>query len=528
MSQLPLTLGTAGHVDHGKTALVRALTGVDTDRLPDEHRRGISIVLGYASLTLPSGRRVSVVDVPGHERFVRTMVAGATGIDAYVMTVAADDGVMPQTREHAAVLRGLAVERGLVAITKTDLADPERARGEVADLLPGVPVVAVSARTGAGLDDLLAALDELAAGVPSRALSEGPALLHVDRAFTIRGAGTVVTGTLQRGSIGRGDVLRLLPRDEPVRVRGVQVHDEPTDRAPAGQRVAVNLTGVDRDRVARGDVLAGAEAALEQIAVVDAELEVPADGMRVQVHHGTRETAARVRRLDGALHRLRLERPLIAAPGDRLVVRWISPPGTAGGGLVVAAYPPGAAPRGRRPPAAAAHAVEGAAAAAAIETRPATAAAETAPATAAAEAAPARAPAETASPTTAPGEGGPFAIGGEAAAVEEILRAAAHEPPLDRDLDADALRELRAAGRAVPVARTMHFHVDALADVERRVRAIVEAEGQIDIARLREELHTSRKFSRALLEHFDNTRVTLRRPDDTRVLRRKSRPPPGV
>jgi selenocysteine-specific elongation factor len=499
MSQLPLTLGTAGHVDHGKTALVRALTGVDTDRLPEEHRRGVSIVLGYASLALPSGRRVSVVDVPGHERFVRTMVAGATGVDAYLMTVAADDGVMPQTREHAAVLRGLAVERGLVAITKADLADPERARAEVAELLPGVPAVAVSTRTGAGLDDLLASLDELAAAVPSRALADGPALLHIDRAFTIRGAGTVVTGTLQRGSMGRGDVLRLLPRDEPVRVRGVQVHDERTDRARAGQRVAVNLTGVDRDRVARGDVLAGAGAGLEPIAVVDAELEVPADGMRVQVHHGTRETAARVRRLDGALHRLRLERPLIAAPGDRLVIRWISPPGTAGGGLIVAAYPPGAAPRGRRAPVAAGATVEGDAATAPVEAGAEIAAVE--------------------------GEGAAVAISGEAAAVEELLRAAGHEPPLDRDLDGDALRELRAAGRAVPVARTMHFHVDALADVERRVRTVVEAEGQIDIARLREELQTSRKFSRALLEHFDNTRVTLRRPDDTRVLRRKSRPP---
>jgi len=514
MPQLPLTLGTAGHVDHGKTALVRALTGVDTDRLPDEHRRGISIVLGYASLTLPSGRRVSVVDVPGHERFVRTMVAGATGVDAYLMTVAADDGVMPQTREHAAVLRGLAVERGLVAITKADLADPERARAEVAELLPGVPAVAVSARTGTGLDDLLAALDELAAAVPSRALAEGPALLHIDRAFTIRGAGTVVTGTLQRGSIGRGDVLRLLPRDEPVRVRGVQVHDEPADRAAAGQRVAVNLTGVDRDRVARGDVLAQAGSGLEPIAVVDAELEVPADGMRVQVHHGTRETAARVRRLDGALHRLRLERPLIAAVGDRLVIRWISPPGTAGGGLVVAAYPSGAAPRGRRPARAADEAATagvepGAAASSGTDREAATAGVESG----------------AAASSGTDGEAATARVEGEAAAVEAILLAAGHEPPLDRDLDADALRELRDAGRAVAVGRTMHFHVDALADVERRVRAIVESEGQIDIARLREELQTSRKFSRALLEHFDNTRVTLRRPDDTRVLRRKSRPP---
>src|SRR3954465_1406684 len=159
MADAPLTLGTAGHIDHGQTALVRGLTGVDTDRLPEERERGISIALGYAPLTLPSGRRLSVVDVPGHERFVRTMVAGATGIDLYLMTVAADDGVMPQTREHATVLTALGIEAGVVAITKADLADPGRARAEAAELLPGAEAVAVSARTGAGLDELRAALD---------------------------------------------------------------------------------------------------------------------------------------------------------------------------------------------------------------------------------------------------------------------------------------------------------------------------------------------------------------------------------
>src|SRR5690242_17872348 len=191
----PLTLGTAGHIDHGKTALIAALTGRDTDRLPEEKARGISIALGYAPLVLPSGRRVSVVDVPGHERFVRTMVAGATGIDFYLMVVAADDGVMPQTREHAAVLAALGVTIGVVAVTKSDVADPGRAAAEAGALLPDAPAVAVSSVTGAGLDALRDALSRAAARVVPRS-DEGGLRLHVDRAFTVRGAGTVVTGTL--------------------------------------------------------------------------------------------------------------------------------------------------------------------------------------------------------------------------------------------------------------------------------------------------------------------------------------------
>jgi selenocysteine-specific elongation factor len=184
----PLTLGTAGHIDHGKTALIRALTGVDTDRLPEERARGISIELGYARLRLPSGRSLSVIDVPGHERFVRTMVAGATGIDLYLMTVAADDGVMPQTREHAAVLRALGIGAGVVAVTKTDLADPELAMLEASELLPGAELVTVCARTREGLETLRATLDRVAASRPSRAEREGEVRLHVDRVFTIRDA----------------------------------------------------------------------------------------------------------------------------------------------------------------------------------------------------------------------------------------------------------------------------------------------------------------------------------------------------
>ena len=197
MSDAPLTLGTAGHIDHGKTALVAALTGVDTDRLPEERARGMSIELGYAPLALPSGRRLSVIDVPGHERFVRTMVAGATGIDLFLMTIAADDGVMPQTREHAAVLAGLGVTRGVVAVTKADRADPAAAIAAAGELLPGVEAVACSARTGAGVADVAAALDRVAATLGGRAADgaggDEPAELHVDRAFTNHGAGTLVT-----------------------------------------------------------------------------------------------------------------------------------------------------------------------------------------------------------------------------------------------------------------------------------------------------------------------------------------------
>src|SRR4051812_29999510 len=265
---MPLTLGTAGHIDHGKTALVRALTGVDTDRLPEEKARGISIALGYASLA-PG---LSVIDVPGHERFVRTMVAGATGIDLYLMVVAADDGVMPQTREHATVLAALGVGVGVVALTKCDVADPARAAAEAAELLPGAEIVPVSSRTGAGLDALRAALDRAAARVQSRA-SDGPLRLHVDRVFSIRGAGTVITGTLWSGMAARGDHVTILPAGRAARVRGLEVHDAPVERAEAGQRVALNLAGVDRDEVARGDVVVGASGAAGPTYRVDVALE---------------------------------------------------------------------------------------------------------------------------------------------------------------------------------------------------------------------------------------------------------------
>jgi selenocysteine-specific elongation factor len=478
----PLTVGTAGHIDHGKTALVRALTGRDTDRLPEERARGMSIALGFAPLDV-GGRLLSLVDVPGHERFVRTMVAGATGVDLFLLVVAADDGVMPQTREHAAVLRALGVDAGVVAITKCDLADPARARAEVRDLVDGdVPAVACSARSGAGVEDVRAALGQVAARVRPRA-REGPAVLHVDRSFTVHGAGTVVTGTLWSGSLGAGDRVRLLPAGRRARVRSVQVHDAPAGRAGAGQRVAVNLAGVRVDAVTRGDVVAAEEADLEPAWILDVALdlgdaEVPA---RAQIHHGTRETPARIVPRDDARWQLRCERPLLPRAGDRLVVRSIAPPGTLGGGRVLD-------PRARR----------------------------TRRREAPVEAAPAPRP-----PRPEPGPLSPAAL-----EIERRLREAADRPPRDAELGdgaAAALAELRAAGRAVRLDRTMHVHRAALDDVRARVVAIATAEGSITLARLRDELDTSRRYAQALLEALDAERVLLRLPDDSRVVRRSAR-----
>ena len=336
---MSLTVGTAGHVDHGKTWLVRALTGKDTDRLPEEQRRGISIELGYAPLELPDGRVVSVVDVPGHERFVRTMVAGATGIDAFLLVVDAGEGPRPQTHEHLSVLRLLGVERGVVALTKADAVGAETlARSDAAarELVPGAPVLAVSAKTGAGLGELRATL---ATALGVRAQRPGRTRLHVDRSFAVRGIGTVVTGTLWSGSIGAGDVLRLEPAGREVRVRSVEVHDEPVERAPAGRRVAVSLPGVERTAVRRGDVLVepGSFPVSYRLDVELDELEPVADGARVQVHHGTAEAEARVVRAGGRYVQLRLAAPVVAARGDRFIVRAGR---TVGGGRVLDPSPP--------------------------------------------------------------------------------------------------------------------------------------------------------------------------------------------
>jgi len=335
---MPLTVGTAGHIDHGKTTLVEALTGKNTDRLLQERERGISIDLGYAPLALPDGTQLSVVDVPGHERFVRTMVAGASGIDLFLLVIDANEGSRPQTHEHLAILRLLGIERGVVALTKSDLVDEETlelARAEAEELVPGVAVVAVSARTGSGLDELRLALAAVA--VEQRDRDRAPARLYVDRAFSLRGIGTVVTGTLWSGSVGEGDELRVEPAGRAVRVRSVQVHDQAVERAGAGQRVALALPGIERRELRRGAALVapGSFAASYRLDVLLEPLgEIPA---RVQVHHGTSAVAARVVRAGERFAQLRLAEPVVAARGDRVILRAGT---TVGGGRVLDPAPP--------------------------------------------------------------------------------------------------------------------------------------------------------------------------------------------
>jgi selenocysteine-specific elongation factor len=263
------------------------------------------------------------------------MVAGASGIDLFLMVVAADDGVMPQTREHAAVLAGLGVTDGVVAVTKADLADPALAIEAAAELMgDAVEIVACSARTGDGVDAVAAALDRVAARLPGRATAPGDPVLHIDRSFTIRGAGTVVTGTLWSGTAGRGDEVMIQPAGRRARIRGVEVHDEPVERADAGQRVALNLAGVDRDEVARGDVIVAGDAVAPTYRV-DAALELEDRPKLVAVHHGTRESPARLVELGGRFFQLRLDEPIVPRRGDRLVIRSLAPPDTLGGGVVL-------------------------------------------------------------------------------------------------------------------------------------------------------------------------------------------------
>jgi selenocysteine-specific elongation factor len=338
---MPLTVGTAGHIDHGKTWLVRALTGKDTDRLPEEQKRGISIDLGYAPLELADGRRLSLVDVPGHERFIRNMVAGATGIDVFLLVIDAGEGARPQTHEHLAILRLLGIGHGVVAVTKVDAVDEESrelALMEARELVPGAAAVATSARTGEGLDELRAALAEAVDRVESRPATR-PTRHFIDRVFTLHGIGTVVTGTLWSGSVGEGDSLRAEPAGLDVRVRSVQVHDWPVERAEAGQRVAVALPGVERGDLRRGDALVepGAYPLSYRLDVALEPLEEIADGTRLHVHHGTAEHLARVVRIDDRHAQLRLSAPVVAARGDRIVLREGT---TLGGGTVLDPAPP--------------------------------------------------------------------------------------------------------------------------------------------------------------------------------------------
>ncbi len=354
-------IGTAGHVDHGKSTLVKTLTGIDPDRWEEERRREMTIDLGFAWLTLPSGRSVSVIDVPGHERFIKNMLAGVGGIDAALLIIAADESVMPQTEEHLAILDLLGVERGLVVLTKADLVDPEwlaLVGEEVRERLAGTsfaqaPQLAVSARSGQGLPELLAAIDAQLDQLPSRAEAHGAPRMWIDRSFTIGGFGAVVTGTLLDGPLRLGDELEIVPKGLRARVRGLQTHQRKEEVAWPGTRVAVNLAGVSHNDLARGDLLAP-PGRVRATDLVDAQLRVVAGAARPLKHNdrldlfvGAAETPCRVALLDaeelapGATGwvQLRLERQIALVRGDRYIVRRPSPSQTIGGGRVLDARP---------------------------------------------------------------------------------------------------------------------------------------------------------------------------------------------
>lgn len=357
-----MIVATAGHIDHGKTLLVKTLTGVDTDRLPEEKARGISIDLGFAYLPLAGGGLIGFVDVPGHERFIRNMLAGVCGIDFAILVVAADDGVMPQTIEHLHILDLLHVPRGAAVITKSDRVDAARVRevqDDVATLLEttqlaGVPVLAVSAVSGAGVDALRALLLEEAARLAARQAAGQHFRYAIDRTFTVAGSGTVVTGTVFNGSVKPGDRLLISPAGLEVRVRSIQIHGKPAERAGAGERCALNLSGADLDSVRRGDWVLAAEvhrptARIDaRIKILESEPEPLDHWTPVHLHLATSDVTARIATRSGAalkpgtsaLVQLVLDRPICALRGDRFIVRDQSATRTLGGGLVLDPFAP--------------------------------------------------------------------------------------------------------------------------------------------------------------------------------------------
>ena len=351
-----LMVGTAGHVDHGKTALIKAMTGINTDRLKEEQERGLTIDLGFASLRLPSGREVGIVDVPGHERFLKNMLAGASGVDIALLVVAADEGVMPQTREHLEILELLENAQGVVALTKCDTAEEEWIEVVEEDLrealehtfLASAKIVRASGVTGEGVDELVKEIDRLAETTEPRSI-EGPFRLPIDRVFTMTGFGTVVTGTLVSGTLKVGDPARVLPQGIDSRVRQLQVHGKKQDEVHAGSRTAVNLVGVDVSDLERGNVLLP-PGYLQPTSVVDTSVSVVAESprplrnrTRIRLHVGTAEVIGRATVLGGeeiapggkGFVQLRLERPVVAARGDRFVLRFYSPMRVLGGGMIL-------------------------------------------------------------------------------------------------------------------------------------------------------------------------------------------------
>jgi selenocysteine-specific elongation factor len=354
-----IILGTAGHIDHGKTTLIKALTGVDCDRLKEEKARGITIELGFTYLDISDGIRIGIIDVPGHEKFVHHMVAGVVGMDLVLLVIAADEGIMPQTREHLDICRLLGVEKGLTAITKSDLVEQDwldLVIEEVENFSKGTflsksLIIPVSSTTGEGLDNLKEAIANLVRDLPEH-MGEGAFRLPVDRVFTMKGFGTVITGTLLSGEVRTGDTVEILPQQTKARVRGIQVHNEKVEAAVAGQRTAINLQGVEREIIERGDLLCQ-PGLLEPSYLLDAKItlleRVPAlkNRTRIRFHTGTTEIFGRVILLDReelkpgqtCMLQFRLEEKIAAMPRDRFVIRRYSPITTLGGGEIIDSHP---------------------------------------------------------------------------------------------------------------------------------------------------------------------------------------------
>ncbi len=355
-----IILGTAGHIDHGKTSLIKALTGIDTDRLKEEKLRGITIELGFAYLDLPSGQPLGIVDVPGHEKFVKNMVAGATGIDIVALVIAADEGVMPQTREHMEICTLLGIKHGLVVLTKIDLVDEEWVElvtDDIKDFVRGTfledaPIVAVSSQTGVGLQEFIKALDELSAVIPVRS-SSSIFRLPVDRVFSMKGFGTVITGTLISGRVSVGDIVMLYPSGITSKVRGIQVHNRIVNQAETGMRTAVNFQGLEKDSVNRGDVLSNPEA-LKPNYMLDVSFHYLRSNKkpiknrtRIRFHAGTSEVLGILGLLDKEemipgetdVVQLRLDSPEAVIKDDRFVIRSYSPVRTIGGGYILNPIP---------------------------------------------------------------------------------------------------------------------------------------------------------------------------------------------
>jgi len=355
-----LVVGTAGHIDHGKTTLIKALTGIDTDRWEEEKRRGMTIDLGFAHLELPNGVLIGIVDVPGHEKFIKNMLAGAHGIDFVLFVIAADEGVMPQTREHLTVCEVLGTKRGIVVLTKKDVVDEEwleLVKEDVKEFLKGTflegaPIIPVSSKTGEGLKELLEEMDKLAAKVEPKS-SKGIFRLPVDRSFTVKGFGTVVTGTLLSGKIKTGDTVEVLPEGKEVKVRSVQVHGKSVEEAFAGQRTALNLLGFSKEEVGRGNLVA-TPGYLKPSPLVDVELTLSKEadlilqsGHKVHFHHLTKEVEGEVYLIDRnellpgetALAQVRLKEEVVPVYGDRFVIRNYSPARVIGGGRILNPLP---------------------------------------------------------------------------------------------------------------------------------------------------------------------------------------------